>query len=43
MKRLIKFLNDIADNLYLWCSDCDGMCEHCNTELKCKCNKHKNK
>ena len=38
--RLIKKL---VDFIYLLLSDCDGMCDHCPSELKVRCYKHKNK
>ena len=34
-------LHKFFDWLYLYLSDCDGMCERCNEELKKKCKEHK--
>ena len=31
------------DWMYLSLSDCDGMCEHCNNELKMRCERRKSK
>ena len=31
----------ISNWIYLACSDCDGMCEHCNHELKKRCYERK--
>lgn len=33
----------IAEVTILYVSDCDGMCEHCNEELKEICDKRKDK
>ena len=33
----IAFVTTRFDLLYLKYSDCDGMCNHCNLELKSKC------
>jgi hypothetical protein len=38
-----KRITQILDNLYLYLSDCDGMCNFCNADLKTKCDKRKNK
>jgi hypothetical protein len=36
-------MKKILDRLYLWLSDCDGMCDHCPAELKVKCRTQKSK
>ena len=45
MKSLIKKIKSfhlkITTNLFLACSDCDGMCNHCNDVLNKKCQKFK--
>lgn len=38
---MIKFIKNIRIKLYLLCSECDGMCNHCNNILKEKCYKIK--
>lgn len=41
MYKLKLFFNNIIDRIYLSLSECDGMCNHCEFELKDKCDKRK--
>ncbi len=42
-KKKGNLLSRKLDQLYLHLSDCDGMCNHCNEQLKQKCFEHKGK
>ena len=42
LKNIMK-LRKLYNRLYLWLSDCDGMCDSCPPELKIKCYTHKQK
>ena len=37
----MRFINKLFDKIYLLLTDCDGMCNHCNIELKNKCESYK--
>ena len=39
---VLTTIDKTLDWLYLASSDCDGMCDHCNTDLKTKCENQKN-
>lgn len=36
-------LKNLYNRLYLWFSDCDGMCDSCKPELKVRCYQYKRK
>ncbi len=35
-------MRKLLNKIYLYLSDCDGMCNHCDKELKEICKKNKN-
>jgi hypothetical protein len=37
LKKLKNSITKKRIQIYLWASDCDGMCNHCNEELRKKC------
>lgn len=37
LQKIKQFHSKITKQIFLACSDCDGMCNHCNKILKIKC------
>ena len=41
MRHILSPVRFQMDKFFLWLSECDGMCEHCRSSLKTKCERVK--